>query len=77
MIGGIYMSKCIKVKGLDKLEKELKKMQKEVKKLEGKHEIELQYSQEEWDKITEDEKNKIIEEAQNKYINDKIKKIFK
>lgn len=71
------MGSSIKVKGLDDLEKKLKNMQKKLKKYDGEHQIQLPYSQEEWDKMTEVEKNEVIEEAKNKYIEDMKKDLFK
>lgn len=71
------MGSSIKIKGLDDFQKKLKNMQKKLKEYDGEHKVNLPYSQEEWDNMTELERNKAIKEAQNKYIKDMKKDLFK
>ena len=71
------MGSTIKIKGLDDFEKKLKNIQKKLKKYEGEHKVNLPYSQEQWDDMTEVEKNEAIEEAKNKYIKNMKEDLFK
>lgn len=63
-------------KGLKDLEKQLKQMQNKLKKYDGTHQVELHYSKEQWDNMTEAEKSEAIEEAKNSYIEEIKKDIF-
>ena len=67
----------IKIKGLNDLEKKLNNMQKKLKKYEGEQKLTLQYSEEEWENMTEYEQNEAIEEAKKKYIEQIKKDLFK
>lgn len=71
------MGSSIKIKGLDGFQRELKNMQKKLKEYDGEHKVDLPYSPEEGDNMTEIEKNEAIEEAKNKYIEDMKKDLFK
>lgn len=65
------------LKSINDLQKELEKIKKNLKEYEGEHTIELSYSKEQWDSMTEYEKEKAIEEQEQKYIHEKLKGGFK
>lgn len=67
----------LNTKGLDDLQKKLKKSQRKLEEYDGKHTLELPYSKEQWNTMTEYEKEKAIEEQKNKFINNMLKDIFK
>ncbi len=67
----------LNTKGLDDLQKKLKKSQRKLKEYDGKHTIELPYSEEQWNTMTEYEKEKAIEEQKNKFIDNMLKDVFK
>lgn len=67
----------LNTKSLDDLQKKLEKSQKKLKKYDGTHKIELPYSEEQWNKMTEYEKEKAIQEQKEKFINNMLKDVFK
>lgn len=67
----------LNTKGLDELQRKLKRSQKKLKEYNGKHTIELPYSEEQWKTMTEYEKEKAIEEQEKKFINNMLKDVFK
>lgn len=67
----------LNTKGLDELQRKLKRSQKKLKEYDGKHMIELPYSEEQWETMTEYEKEKAIEEQEKKFINNMLKDVFK
>lgn len=67
----------LNVKSLDDLQKKLKKSQRKLKNYDGKHTIELPYSEEQWNIMTEYEKEKAIAEQEQKFIDNMLKDVFK
>ena len=67
----------LNTKSLDDLTKKLEKSQKKLKKYDGIHTIELPYSEEQWNNMTEYEKEKAIEEQKQNFINNMLKDVFK
>lgn len=67
----------LNTKSLNDLQKKLEKSQKKLKKYDGKHTIELPYSEEQWNSMTEYEKEKAIEEQEQKFIDNMLKDVFK
>lgn len=67
----------LNTKGLDDLQKKLKKSQKKLQEYDGKHTIELPYSEEQWNSMTEYEKEQAIEEQKQKFIDEMLKDVFK
>ena len=67
----------LNTKSLNDLQKKLEKSQKKLKKYDGKHTIELPYSEEQWNSMTEYEKEKSIEEQEQKFIDNMLKDVFK
>lgn len=67
----------LNTKGLDDLQKKLKRTQKKLQEYDGKHTIELPYSQEQWNCMTEYEKEKAIEEQKQNFIDNMLKDVFK
>lgn len=67
----------LNTKSLKDLQKKLEKSQKKLKKYDGKHTIELPYSEEQWNSMTEYEKEKAIEEQEQKFIDEMLKDVFK
>ena len=63
--------------GLDDLKKKLKKTQRKLQEYDGKHTIELPYSEEQWNSMTEYEKEQAIEEQKQKFIDEMLKDVFK
>lgn len=71
------MSMKLNIKGLDDLQKKLKRSQKKLEEYDGEHTIELPYSKEQWNSMTEYEKEQAIEEQKQKFIDNMIKDVFK
>lgn len=67
----------LNTKSLNDLQKKLEKSQKKLKKYDGKHTIEIPYSEEQWNSMTEYEKEKAIEEQEQKFIDNMLKDVFK
>ncbi len=67
----------LETKGLDDLQKKLKRSQRKLKKYDDTHTIELPYSEEKWNSMTEYEKEKAIEKQQQKFIDNMLKDVFK
>lgn len=67
----------LNAKSLDDLQKKLKNSQRKLKKYDGRHTIELPYSEEQWNSMSEYEKEKAIEEKKTEFINDMLKDVFK
>ena len=66
-----------KIKGFDKLTKELNKMNKKAKKYDGTHDLKLPFTEDEWEKMDEKQKQIHINKAQDEFINKAIDDILK